>query len=289
MTLNQKKIVLDIIIVGLLAGFAFCAYNIYKKYTESNEELEMVSELKDKIKQPSSDKKGIDGEKGDSEADEGYYLIDNVPVQAKFKDLYLENKDFVGWITMDGIPVDYPVMQTPQNEEKYLRRNFYGEYSTAGTMFAGAKGDLNTPSDCNIIFGHNMHTGIMFGQLKAYVDKSFYDEHPYFEFDTLSRNGKYQIIAAFKTEIQPRDYKGFIYYQFYTAKDEEEFNNYVANIKQSSIYDTGVTAQYGEKLLVLSTCSKHKNNGRFVVVAKMVASEEINTEEKPIEVINNGS
>ena len=113
-----------------------------------------------------------------------------------------------------------------------------------------------------------MKNGTMFSDLEKYADESFFSEHRYIRFDTLSDYGTYEIFAVFRTTAYSDN--GFKYYNFVDAEDTEDFNSFVEKYKELSLYDTGVTAEYGDKLLTLSTCEYTRTNGRFVVVAKLV-------------------
>ena len=108
----------------------------------------------------------------------------------------------------------------------------------------------------------------MFGALEEYKSQSFYEEHKSVQFDTLTQHNEYEVIAVFKTVAYSSE--GFRYYDFVNAEDEDEFNAYVEKCKELALYDTGVTAEYGDRLITLSTCEYSAQNGRLVVVAKKV-------------------
>ena len=108
----------------------------------------------------------------------------------------------------------------------------------------------------------------MFGSLDKFTSKNFYEKHKMIQFNTLSEQSQYQIIAVFKTVAYSAS--GFRYYDFVNAEDEADFNAYVSRCKELALYDTGVTAEYGDKLLTLSTCKRFAENGRLVVVAKKI-------------------
>ena len=129
---------------------------------------------------------------------------------------------------------------------------------------------MQKPSDNIIIYGHHMNDGSMFTGLMKFTDKSFWENHKTIEFDTLTDRNQYEVIAVFKTVVYTNSEDSFKYYEFTDAENEEEFNEYVAKCKELSLYDTGVTAEYGDKLISLSTCEYSHNNGRLVVVAKRV-------------------
>lgn len=104
----------------------------------------------------------------------------------------------------------------------------------------------------------------MFGELEKYRKEDFFKNHNTIKFYTKEEKAEYEIISVFKTVA----YTGFEYYKFVKANDKEEFNTFIKKCKELSFYDTGKTAQYGEKLLTLSTCDYTSKNGRFVMIAK---------------------
>lgn len=110
----------------------------------------------------------------------------------------------------------------------------------------------------------DMNDGSMFADLCKYTDADFYKEHPTIAFDTLSGLGKYEVVAAFKFNTNRETFK----YNEYTLMDEVQFAEFMENVRARQLYDTGVTAEYGDQLLTLSTCEYTYPNGRFVVVAK---------------------
>ena len=179
----------------------------------------------------------------------------------------LMDEDMVGWISIDGTTINYPVMQTKDNPNYYLKRNFEKEYSDLGTPYIQEDCDLLS-SDNLIIYGHHISGNRMFGALEDYKSKSFYEEHKTIHFDTLTQQGEYEIVAVFKTVAYSSE--GFRYYDFVHAESEEEFNAYVETCRELALYDTGVTAEYGDKLITLSTCEYSAANGRLVVVAKLL-------------------
>ena len=149
-----------------------------------------------------------------------------------------------------------------------LKRNFEKKYSDLGTPYIQENCDL-TGSDNLVIYGHHIKGGKMFGALENYKSQSFYEEHKTIQFDTLTQRGEYEIIAVFKTVAYSS--QGFRYYDFVNAESEDEFNAYIQKCKELALYETGVTAEYGDRLITLSTCEYSAQNGRLVVVAKKTA------------------
>lgn len=197
-------------------------------------------------------------------------VTDKGTVIGKYADLYNINGDIIGWITVEDTKIDYPVMQTKDDPEFYLNRGFNKEVTGSGTPFMDAASDIFIPTSNFLIYGHHMKNGTMFRDLRKYDDRDFYEEHKTFRFDTIYKGGQgtYEVIAAGYSEIFPVDSKEFKYYQYAGITSESDFNEYVKGVKELSIYDTGVVAEYGDQLVTLSTCAYHTENGRFFVVGR---------------------
>ncbi len=189
--------------------------------------------------------------------------------QEKFRTLYEMNQDFVGWLTVPDTNIDYPVMQKLDDEEYYLRRDFEKKSSQAGMLFLDTECDVKKPTVNMMIYGHNMKSGKMFHDLLKYDDKEFYESHKYITFDTIYREGTYEVIAAFYTEISAKDARKFKYYTFFDADYAGPFDYFVQNAKALTPYETA-DAEFGDELITLSTCAYHVENGRYVVVAKKI-------------------
>ena len=129
---------------------------------------------------------------------------------------------------------------------------------------------MELPSDNIIIYGHHMNDGTIFASLMKFKDKNFWEKHKTVSFDTLTDRQTYELIAVFKTVVYTDSPDSFKYYQFVNAETDEDFTAYVEKCKELSLYDTRVTAEYGDKLLTLSTCEYSRTNGRLVVVAKLI-------------------
>lgn len=192
-----------------------------------------------------------------------------VLVLPEYAELYKLNSDFAGWIQIPDTKINYPIMHSPDNPDYYLNTNFYNEYSSHGCLYAREACDFQKPSDNVTIYGHNMKDGTMFNALMNYQNYDFWEEHQTILLDTLGGHYEYQVMAVFTTTASVG--RGFDYHLFVDAKDEADYDAYVNKCKELALYDTGVTAQYGDKLITLSTCEYSQVNGRLVVVAKRVA------------------
>lgn len=193
--------------------------------------------------------------------------------QASYQNLYWENTDMVGWIQIEGTNIDYPVMQTPADPTYYLKHDFEKNYTDYGCPFMQADCDVLCPSDNLIIYGHNMKDGSMFADLAKYRSKDFWQTHKTVWFDTELGSSAYEIFAVIHTTVQADDADAFPFYWFVDAASPEEFADYVSACKAQALYDTGISAQYGDKLLTLSTCDNITDNGRWLVIAKQTETE----------------
>ena len=267
----------------LLAVMAACLFQIGNAYLQSARNRAQQESLKEMASETTadSDAESETQSSGEPDAAAEFELTTSVKLGAdesmsqaeerpaildKYSALHRENKDLAGWLAIEGMKIDYPVMQC-EDDEYYLHHDFYGEESKYGCLYVKAQADLDAGTNF-IIYGHNMKDGSMFGDLDLYLQESFYKEHPTISFDTLYEERSYEIIAVFLSQVYNADDDVFKYYQFYEADTQEEFDDFYSNIKKLSLYDTGVEAQFGDTFLTLSTCAYHVEDGRLVVVGR---------------------
>ncbi len=280
--IKLKKILIILIYIVLEILIFFSAlyimkylYDMYENKKESN----LLNEISiDETKLAELDGATLDAENsrdsngssdGNGDDSQNNNIIDIRPERVlKLEELQKINSDIVAWIEIENTNISYPVLQSSDNYY-YLRRNYKRNYSLNGSIFLDKDYSFEKPSTNLLIYGHNMDNGTSFQNLLKYKDKKFYEEHPIIRFTTNKEDAKYEIIAVFRSRLYYADEKNvFRYYNFINAKNEKEYNNFIKNVKNASLYDTGKTAKYGEGLMTLSTCSYHTKDGRFVVVAK---------------------
>lgn len=197
--------------------------------------------------------------------------VETVPVMLDdMATYYAQNPEIVGWIQIPDTKLNYPVMHTPDDPEKYLHLSFEETYDMGGVPFLDANCSLDPESDNLIIYGHNMNNGTQFRTLMSYTDESFWEKHPVIQFSTLYETRTYEVMSCFRDRVYYKYEDVFKFYRFIDAADEAAFNEAYAYYKENSLYDTGVTAEYGDNLITLVTCAYHTENGRFVVIAKLV-------------------
>ena len=256
---TAKDIVLDILLVVFLliavgSGTYLGRYYYIAKNAQNN-----FNDLKGMLDTDGDDTEKVTVEVSDKSKDNGEKKI-----LKKFEKLYEKNSDIAGWLTIDGTTIDYPVMYTPDDNDYYLHLDFDKNCRP-----------FDDRTDNVLIYGHNMKSGIMFRELLQYEDESFYKKHKNIKFDTLYETGTYEVIGAFRSEIYPDDdTEHYHYYEFFNAADKAEFDEYIDFVKSNTSYDSGVTAEYGDELITLSTCASHTEDGRFVVVARRITGDD---------------
>lgn len=200
---------------------------------------------------------------------------ENLPdILPQYQAFHKDYPDIFGWLEIPGIGIDHPVMQSDDEKRGeqyfYLHRDYAGNRSEAGSLFVEGKSCCFPQDDNTVIYGHNMSSGLNFGLLEKYKDKSFYKNHQTIRYDTIYETGTYQIAAVLITRILYQEEEGFRYYRFYNYSTEQEFQECRDFVQENQLYDTGQKLRYGDQLLMLSTCEYSRPNGRLVIVARRV-------------------
>jgi len=188
----------------------------------------------------------------------------------KVKELQQENPDVKGWIRIEGTIINYPLLQGTDNDY-YFSYNYKKEKTKYGSIMLNYKSDIKDVNSNVIIYGHDMKDAQMFGELLNYKDKAFYETHPTIYIATDEAEAEYQIMYVFLSRVFYKDETNvFRYYQYYNFDSESTYNKYLDNCRAIQLYDTRITAEYGDQLITLITCEYSQENGRLVVVAKKI-------------------
>lgn len=260
------------------------SYHYGYQKSEYDAQIEALKEIHDEDGTDDEEELEIEIEnKLDEEVKTHEVTLPQAEMLYSMSQLYELNDDTIGWLTIDDTNIDYPVMQSMEDEEYYLERGFDKEYNSNGCLImdtdsvvgSGTKdndyADGTLPSTNLIIHGHHMKNGEMFGNLDKFKDVKYFKDHRTIEFSSLYENREYEICAVFLSQVYLKTQTDvFKFYNFFQADTEEEFNDFYDNIKKLSLYDTGVTAKYGDEFITLSVCAYHVENGRLVVVGKRI-------------------
>ncbi len=250
---KRKKIVLFIFIIIIMACIGYLCYYLYdnfktKEQINLNEVNVDLNETANEIKEP----------------------IQKTERMLQLEELQKENDDIVAWLEIEGTNINYPILQAEDNDF-YLNHNYKKETVSTGSLFLDKDFDVVNGSDNYLIYGHRNKNGLMFEDLFKYSQEQFYNAHKRIKFTTTKEDVEYEVLAVFYSRVYYKSEKNvFRYYFFVNAENEAEYDEYVNNCKKASIYDTGVTAEYGDQLITLSTCEYSQKDGRFVVVYKKV-------------------
>lgn len=182
-----------------------------------------------------------------------------------YKELHDKNENFAGWLYVDGTNLEYPIMKGPDNEF-YLSHDMDGAYDKHGMLIMDDHCKLDADNAQLIIYGHNVNTGKLFGELLFYKEEAYCNYHPVISFDTIYEQGNYEIFSAFITTVTDAQKESGIFTSF-TFDDEESFNKLVKWAKEKSLYNRDYTPNYGDDILTLVTCEHSNDEGRFVVMA----------------------
>ena len=244
---------------------------IYNNET-TNDITQNILENNNKVTEENEQTAIIENVEGQKEENEGTKETERM---LQVKQLKEQNADIVGWLEIENTNINYPVLQGTDNSY-YMTHNYKKENSKNGSIFLNADYDWNIQSNNFLIYGHNLGNGMMFQELLKYEKETFYKEHPIIRFTTVETDTEYEIISVFKSRVYYKSEKNvFRYYYFINSESEEEYNEFVKNAKNASIYPIDATANYGEQLITLSTCSYHVEDGRFAVIGKELKKDKI--------------
>ncbi len=229
---RKRKIRLGIIIVLLIAVLAASGYYIWQEMYSRVQEKKAF----EKIHQLVDDENGR-----------------NISL------LIEQNSDCIGWVSIPGTTLDYPVMYTPDNPQKYLRLSFEEKYSFSGVPFLDARCSLK--SDNLIVYGHNLKNDTMFSSLGGYVQESYSRKHPEIEFEKKKKKSVYSVFAVVQVDENDE------WYNFVDAPNSKNFSSYIDAIKNKAVYTTDAVPEFGQQLLTLTTCYGSDKSGRLLVIS----------------------
>ena len=276
--MNRKRIIGICLIIVFSVSAIVSGRLFWKEYRDAKASEEAFSSLAGLV-QDTEQNGGEDGSTGDCTDATGIGTPDNDEVLSdeemaaeeaakayeKYGALYEQNNDFVGWIYIDGTNINYPVMQTPDNPDYYLKHSFENTWSDYGVPYLDEACVIGQSNNL-VIYGHHMSNGSMFCDLELYSDPAFCMEHPVIRFDTLSSFGEYEVIAVFRYNTNQETFR----YDREVNMDETRFSWFMEQVHARELFSTGKDASFGDQMLTLSTCEYTYKNGRLVVVARKV-------------------
>ncbi|MDY3118398.1 MAG: class B sortase [Peptoniphilus sp.] len=258
---------IDVLMLACVVVLSFSVYKIVKQKISEKNDQKRFEILREEVRGGEGNFPERERSRTSSAEGPGDETVEEEEKNV-YEKIYERNHDFAGWLKIDGTPIDYPVMCTPEDPNFYLRRNMEKQYSVDGTPFIG--GGVSCDSDSFIIYAHQMNSGEMFGSLEKYKDVKYKNEHKYLSFYTLEEDRKYEVMTAFYTEIDVNDPASFRYYEYCGNFSAEEMDKFLEELYRVALYGKREEILKEDKILMLSTCNKFAEEGRFVVVAKRV-------------------
>lgn len=264
-----------IVFLASVIAIFVCGYMVGDYYLDlwlNRMQNDSIADLYDTY--PTDEKKPVKREAG-----ERYYEM--LTAARKLMDI---NPEVIGYMKIDGTPVDLPVVQAKDNT-KYLDINFKGEESRPGTLFLDYRNHyddvtdhhLNVENSGNlVVYGHNMGDDSMFGCLDNYQwVADYYEKHPIIKFNSNYDNYTYKIFAFFVVDADDETATKFDCWNKLDFNDEHDFYKFVNEAKRRTLRLNDVDVKYGDKLLTLSTCNDYlRDRGRLIVMARLIRDGE---------------
>jgi sortase B len=247
----MRKWILRVILLLAIVGIAVSLWNLIPPYLDRRQSVQDYHELEEEIVSTSGEKQGDDWWSKD--------------VHIAFEELKKKNSDIIGWIrfdNLDQIDISYPILYSG-DDEKYLHTDLYGKSRAAGCIFLEGLNQPNLKDQYQIIYGHNMRNGSMFGSLKKYKKSGFYEKNPYFTVYTEKMAYRYQIFSVHNAKAD-----GAVYQIGYGQ--DETYQKFLNSLAEDSLIDTGLTPKKTDRVLTLSTCTGNGYESRFAVHAVLV-------------------
>lgn len=255
-------IVLTICIITLLISTYFIIKWIIdnKNINKINNEIEESTEIKI-IEEKNTNIEQVNPPKTE-ESDYWKYIKMSL-IEVNFNDLLKKNNDTVGWIKVEGTSINYPVVQS-QNNDFYLSHAYDKSKNEAGWIFADYRNNMKDFDKNTIIYGHGRLNTTMFGSLKNIMNSNWYKNSNNYiiKFSTPHENSLWQVFSVYKIPTET-------YYLKTKFNNDSDYNDFLNTLKQRSIYNFNAELNSKDKIVTLSTCS-NDNKSRIVMHAKLI-------------------
>lgn len=238
----MRKLIRTIVLIVSIAVFCFSAYKLYDYYSEMKQGEDAVDELKNVAV---------------TEVKEG----EKAPISVDFAALKAENPDIVAWLYSADTPINYPVVQSDDNNY-YLRRLTDGSYNSNGTLFMDFRDAPDFSGFNTIIYGHRMKSKAMFGTLPGYLEQEYYEEHPVMYLLTPEASYKLELVSSFILRSDSDIYD--------PMESDEAKNAFLDKIASDSTFNSETEYSINDRFVCLSTCTYEFENARLMVVGKLI-------------------
>lgn len=242
---KTMRIIILILAIGIMAFSGYKLWNIYSEYAAGNK---LYDDYANRFIINTVEAGEVE------EVEEAAFSID-------FDALLAENQDVVGWIYSEATPINYPIVQS-SNNDYYLRRLLDGSYNIAGSIFMDYRNSSDFTDLHTIIYGHNLKDGTMFGSLKEYRNQEYYEKHPVINLYTPEADYLIEIMAGYQTDIYSNIYS--------FPETREELESLYEEITRLSTFKSDLLLEEGDRLITLSTCTYGADISRYVLIGKII-------------------
>ena len=264
-----KRVILILLIIIFALVFAYSGFVLLREYTMRERDSKTFDDLANLVMLPevsqetlhetSSNESNFDKNESNAESNDINKTEPVIVHKRNLEPVISKNSDCLGWIYIKDSAVDYPVMHTPNEPEKYINLSFDWKYSAYGVPFM----DYRCTENCDniVIYGHNMKDGSMFATVVQYIDEDFFYAHPQIEFETVDGCKTYSVFAIVSFKANDS------WYSFHDFKDESTFDANIKRMRAKSLYKNDVKVEFGKKIITLSTCYGAAYDDRIVLLA----------------------
>lgn len=263
----MKKTVLVLITFALVIAVAGCGFWLVHYFIDSREQRQTYETLAEEFVLESAASVPSESSSSSPSPDEageepGSSPVDDLgaPPRHDLAALAAENPDCAGWITIPDTGIDYPVMQTPEDPEHYLRLDFYGNSASGGTPFLDGRNLAEAENQNLIVYGHNMMDGSMFKPLINYLDADFRETHRDIFLELNGKQYHYEVLAVVETSVDSPLYR---YTELGDPEKESAFRSALFGAADLEVI------HHTDGYLTLSTCNNGGGDSRVLVVASL--------------------
>ena len=253
--MKGKKIICTILMLVCASSIAIGAVQLFGQYREYYEGESTYTDLGNYVELPEEPEDQVPSSVDQTESEgREWPVVDFVSLQEA-------NPDIVGWIYIEGTDINYPVVQGEDNQY-YLKHLFNGEWNSSGCIFLDSRNSADFSDRHSIIYGHHMKNGTMFSGLDHYKKQEFYEAHPTALLMTPDTNFGVEFFAGYVASVREEAWK-------LSFLSDSEFEDWLAEVRERSCFDSDIEPAVTDRILTLSTCSYEFDNARFVLLGRL--------------------
>ena len=254
------KIILTIFLWGVLIYCGVVLWNIGKEYFGAGKVYDQLADQYVSSQSTAPKPQRVEDEVEDSTDPTEKIWDEYAPIDVDFDALLDENSDVVGWLYCEDTVINYPIVQGPDNNY-YLDKLLNKTFNICGTLFVDYRNNRDFSHYQNILYGHKMKNGSMFGSIPGYKKQEYYEEHPVMYLMTPEQDYKVVLIAGYVVPSNASEYM--------IAENEEERDMLIEKARAKSTFQADVEILETDRLLTMSTCVTDYQSARYMLLGVM--------------------